>query len=159
MDTQIVSALIGAGATLGSIVLTFSLNGLAKKISEKKYREKHNIIDISGSWNSKWMFPMENGEDKIIECTNHIKMKGKNQFEGEGRNNTETWKRWHYSINGTIDEMGYLNGTWQSLGDGYKGAFLLKLRPSLKSMEGHVISVAFENDTRAGRWVWEIDGR
>ena len=82
-------------------------------------------------------------------------MKGKNGFEGEGKS---IEKKWHYSLTGIIDEMGYLSGTWNSLIDSYKGSFLLKLRPSLRTIEGHVLSTAAktETDTRSGKWIWEL---
>jgi len=150
MNTQIISALIGAGATIISVILAFILNQIAKRISDKRFRKKHNIRDISGDWKSKWIYVNENGDENIIECLDNIRMKGKNCFEGKSER-----KEWHYSIAGTIDEMGYLSGTWDSLIDTYKDSFLLKLRPSLKYIEGHTLSVSFEHDTRPGRWVWE----
>ena len=99
MNAQIISALIGAGATIVSVILAFLLNQIAKKISEKRFRKKHNIRDISGDWKSKWIYLDENGEEIIIECLDNITMKGKNCFEGEGKGES---KKWHYSIAGTI---------------------------------------------------------
>ena len=112
--------------------------------------------DISGTWETSWIFTNENGEELITKAINYIKMTGNDSFEGEGKNED---KKWHYSLIGTIDEMGYLSGTWRSLVDTYKGSFLLKLRPSMKRIEGHTLSVAFEKDTRAGKWIWELKQR
>lgn len=158
MDSNIIAAIIGASATIGSVITAFLLNQFARKISDKKFRRKHNIRDISGMWVTKWEFTDENDEEIIIESTNHIEMKGKNGFQGEGKADK---KKWHYSLSGKIDEMGYLSGTWDSLVDSYKGSFLLKLRPNLKVIEGHVVSIAVktDTDTRSGKWIWEFKER
>lgn len=77
MNTQIISALIGAGATIISVILAFILNQIAKRISDKRFRKKHNIRDISGDWKSKWIYVDENGDENLIECLDNIRMKGK----------------------------------------------------------------------------------
>lgn len=130
----------------------------AKEDKEDKDGEKNeNSVDLlSGTWGTKWIYPEENGEDRIIEDRVYIKMTGGDRFEGNGKGANEEW---NYTFTGIIDEMGFLSGVWISKKGKHKGAFLLKLHLNATKAEGHVLSTAFEKNTRAGKWLWELETR
>lgn len=153
MDPQIIGAVIGASATVFSGVLVVFLNHLSKKHSEKQYRDNHQINDISGIWQTKWKFDISD-KPKEYQDTIYLEMEGKHEMRGKGGN-----ERWKYEIEGSIDEMGIVLGTWHSTIDSYKGTFILKIKPSRRRLEGYVTSLAFEEDFRHGTWVWESKGK
>lgn len=138
-DPQVVSAAIGAGATIiAAIIAKISFPQLSSWI----FRWRHNIADIKETrWSCTWCF--ENGETYVEDTIEIQKWTGGNGFRGEGfqTRDVDGQKRtYRYPITGEISPLNVIVLTYKAEKyptQGNIGMACLRLQVGAEKMEGY----------------------
>jgi|GEM_PF-1271719 len=147
MDTNIISAVIGAAATFLVGILTI----YGKEIKSISRREKMGYPDIKGHWKASWY--IDGTKEVYLEDTVVInKIKGINIY-GEGLNS----EKGNYPISGKYSNNLILNFIYES-GQNYislSGVIILKLSPLGTECKGKWYGYTKEEELTGGDVIWK----
>lgn len=146
MDTNLIAAIIGAGATI--IVGLLTLFG--KEIKSLRIRKELGYPNIKGHWRASWY--LDNTEEVYLEDTVVInKIRGINIY-GEGLNTGKG----NYPLSGKFSKNLILNFIYES-GKNYislSGVIILKINPLGTECKGRWYGYTKEDKLAGGDVIW-----
>ncbi|WP_138433047.1 hypothetical protein [Winogradskyella algicola] len=147
MDSNLVSAIIGAGATLfAGIITTFG-----KEINSHRKIKQLGYPDIKGHWKASWF--IDNIKEVYLEDTVVInKIKGINIY-GEGINHVNG----NYPISGKFSKNLILNFIYESSKNyiSLSGVIILKINPLGTECKGRWYGYTKEDELTGGDVLWK----
>lgn len=150
MDSTLIGAIISGVATLLATLLAVYLTPV---VMARKYRTRHAVPDILGTWKAKWYIDGELYEDDVIEIPEWHR---KNHFLGHGRSSKGA-----YTVFGQIDSSRIAVGTYED--DEYPtkgliGTFVLELSVDARTFTGFWNGRTAAGAVQTGRTEWSRAG-
>ena len=147
MDSNLLAALIGAGATIIAGILTV----YGKEIKSIRRRKELGYPNIKGHWKASWY--LDSAEEVYLEDTVIInKIKGINIY-GEGINSING----NYPISGKFSKNLILNFIYESSKNyiSLSGVIILKINPLGTECLGRWYGYTKEDKLTGGNVIWK----
>ena len=147
MDTNIIRALIGAGATILAAILTI----YGKRITSKRKLKKLGYPDIKGYWKAFWY--LDESKNIYLEDTVHIKSIRGMKVYGEGINTGKG----NYPLYGRFSKNLIINFIYESSKNyiSLSGVVILKIGPLGDECIGRWYGYTKEDILTGGNVIWK----
>ena len=147
MDSNLIAAIIGAGATILAGILTV----YGKDIKSIRKRKELGYPNIKGYWKASWY--LDSSKEVYLEDTLIInKIKGVNIY-GEGINSVSG----NYPISGKFSKNLILNFIYESSKNyiSLSGVIILKINPLGTECQGRWYGYTKEDELTGGNVIWK----